>query len=75
MQELFNSILSDYEFVGESYDKKGNFLGYYYLYSKTVQLFPSQVEILKNKFPNFNIHHLYLNWYIIGFKKTNQYVS
>jgi len=68
--DLIESIKNDYEFVGESYDRQGNFVGYYYLYSKTFQAFPDQIRNIKKTFPNFNITHLYLNWYIIGFNKT-----
>ena len=69
-QELIQSIQSDYDFVGSSYDKQGNFTGHHYLYSKVVQLFPTQVEEVKKLFPNFNVTQLYLNYYIIGFNKT-----
>lgn len=69
-QELVQSIQSDYDFVGSSYDKQGNFTGHHYLYSKVVQLFPTQVEEVKRLFPNFNVTQLYLNYYIIGFNKT-----
>lgn len=68
--ELIQSIQSDYDFVGSSYDKQGNFTGHHYLYSKVVQLFPTQVEEVKRLFPNFNVTQLYLNYYIIGFNKT-----
>lgn len=69
-QELIQSIQADYDFVGSSYDKQGNFTGHHYLYSKVVQLFPTQVEEVKRLFPNFNVTQLYLNYYIIGFNKT-----
>ena len=69
-QELIQSIRLDYDFVGSSYDKQGNFTGHHYLYSKVVQLFPTQVEEVKRLFPNFNVTQLYLNYYIIGFNKT-----
>ena len=51
-QELIQSIQSDYDFVGSSYDRQGNFTGHHYLYSKVVQLFPTQVEEVKRLFPN-----------------------
>lgn len=69
-QELIQSIQADYDFVGSSYDKQGNFIGHHYLYSKVVQLFPTQVEEVKKLFPNFNVTQLYLNYHIIGFNKT-----
>lgn len=68
--ELIQAIKNDFDFVGSSYDKQGNFLGHHYLYSKVVQLFPSQVEEVKSIFPSFNVTHLYLNYYIIGFNKA-----
>jgi len=70
LEELIDGIKQDYNFVGSSYDKQGKFLGHHYLYSKTIQALPTQVDTLKNVFPEFNITHLYLNWYIIGFNKT-----
>lgn len=69
-QELIEDIQKDFDFIGSSYDKKGNFIGHYYLYSRVVQLFPSDVEQVKQTFPNFKVTPLYLNYYIIGFNKT-----
>ena len=66
-KELIDSIKADYKYKGTSYDKKGNFLGYHYRYSKTFQAMPMQLESIKQAFPKFNITPLYLNWYIIGF--------
>lgn len=68
-QEAILDIQKDFDFVGSSYDKQGNFIGHHYLYSKIMQLFPSDVEQIKQTFPNFNVTHLYLNHYIIGFNK------
>lgn len=70
MKELIQNIETDYNFVGSSYDKKGNFTGYFYLYSKTVRLSPTQVIEISSIFPKFNITHLYSNYYVIGFNKT-----
>lgn len=69
-QELILDIQKDFDFIGSSYDKQGNFIGHHYLYSKLIQIFPSQVDEIKKLFPNFNITHLYLNYYILGFNKT-----
>ncbi len=62
--------MDDYEFIGESYDKQGNFISNYYNYSKLVQLLPSKVDILQKELPEFTITQLYGNWYIVGFNKT-----
>lgn len=69
-KELIQAIKNDFDFIGNSYDKQGNLIGHHYLYSKVVQLFPTQVEEVKKLFPNFNVTQLYLNHYIIGFNKT-----
>ena len=70
IETLIKDILIDYNFIGNSYDKKGNFTGHHYLYSKTIQLLPTQINIIKNKLPNFTLSHLYGTWYIVGFNKT-----
>ena len=69
-QELIKEIQEDYKFVGESFDKDGNFTGYWYLYSKTVYLFHSEIEKLNHIFPQFKIINLYNNYYVIGFNKS-----
>lgn len=70
MKEIIDDILRDYKFIGDSFDKDGKFVGNYYLYSKTIFLFPSQVRELKGV-TNFTISHLYSGWYIIGFNKKS----
>lgn len=69
MKELLEDIKNDFDFVGKSYDKNGNFLSNYYLYSKTVALFPTEIKTIQTNFPDFTITHLYNRWYIIGFNK------
>ena len=69
MEELIEKILKEYNFVGESFDKKGKLISNYYLYSITLQLSISEVDILKLTFPLFKFHNLYLNYYLIGFNK------
>ena len=68
-QKIIDEIIISYEFVGESFDKEGKFIGYYYLYSKIIDIFPSQLDVLKQKIKEFNFTHLYLNYYLVGFNK------
>lgn len=71
LNEIINNIKQDFEFVGTSYDKQGNIIGSYHLYSITIQALPTQVDVIRNTYPNFNVTKLSNNWYIVGFNKTN----
>ena len=70
IDELSLKINKAAEFVGDTYDKQGNLIGHWVNYSLTFNMFPSEVEVIKNKFPQYNLSHLYSNYYIIGFNKS-----
>lgn len=68
LESIFSHISEKYNFIGEGEDKQGN-LYKFCNYSTTIQVLPSWIDIIKSKFPNFSIYHLYLNYYSIGFNK------
>ena len=69
MKDLIERIIKEYEFVGETFDKKGKLIGNYCNYSITLQLSLTEIDNLKEVFPLFNFHNLYSNYYLIGFNK------
>lgn len=62
-------ILADYNFKGKLWDKDNNYIGEYELYSKTIALFPTELNKFKKELPQFNISNLYSSYYIVGFNK------
>lgn len=70
LQDIINTITVSSSFVGEDIDKSGNRYTFQN-YSITVQLLPSWVEKIKEEFKSFSITHLFLDYYIIGFGKSN----